>query len=147
MTHALGGPELLLRSCGLRVTRPRLAVAAVLVHARDRGEHLTVAEVVERSAEIVGRLSPQTVYACLSALTEAGAVRRVDIPGAAARYEARLDGDDHHHHVCRRCGALHNVSASDPEAPRSDPAVASGVRIDWTEVVYWGLCAACARNA
>ncbi len=82
MTGEPGDPEVLLRSCGLRVTQPRLAVAAVLERARVEEAHLTVAEVVERSREILGRVSPQTVYDCLDAMTACGAVRRVDLPGS-----------------------------------------------------------------
>jgi len=53
MTGEPGDAEVLLRSCGLRVTQPRLAVAAVLERARVEEAHLTVAEVVERSREIL----------------------------------------------------------------------------------------------
>lgn len=145
VTEERGDPEVLLRSCGLRVTQPRLAVAAVLLHARRQEEHLAVAEVVERCREIVGGLSPQTVYDCLLAMTDAGAVRRVDLPGSPGRFEIRLGDDGHHHHVCRRCGAVHNVAPA--TAHRPAPVVPPGTTIDRTEVVYWGVCADCARRA
>ena len=141
-----GNPEVLLRSSGLRVTQPRLAVAAVLVRARSEEEHLTVAEVVERSREILGKVSPQTVYACLEAMTAAGALRRVDLPGSPARFEARV-GDGHHHHVCQQCGAVHNVAVAVPGSHDAAPDVPTGTRIDRTEVVYWGICADCAGRA
>jgi Fe2+ or Zn2+ uptake regulation protein len=141
----LGDPETLLRSRGLRVTQPRLAVVAVLERARRAEEHLTVAEVLERTREIVGRMSPQTVYDCLLAMTDAGVVRRVDLPGSPARFETQV-GDGHQHHVCQHCGAVHNVAAAaGPEGYRPD--VPPGTSIDHTDVVYWGLCAACARRA
>ncbi|MDZ5621415.1 Fur family transcriptional regulator [Nocardioides bizhenqiangii] len=130
----------------MRVTQPRLAVAAVLERARAEEEHLTVAEVVERSREIVGRLSPQTVYDCLLAMTAAGAVRRVDLPGSPARFESRV-GDGHHHHVCQRCGTVHNVACAVPAPDCLEPDVPPGTTIDNTEVVYWGVCADCARTA
>jgi Fur family ferric uptake transcriptional regulator len=129
----------------MRVTQPRLAVAAVLERARTEEEHLTVAEVVERSREIVDRLSPQTVYDCLLAMTDAGAVRRLDLPGSPARFEARV-GDGHHHHVCQRCGTVHNITCAGA-ADCLEPDVPPGTTIDLTEVVYWGTCADCARRA
>lgn len=119
---------------------------AVLEHARTESEHLTVAEVVERCREILGSVSPQTVYDCVLAMTDAGLVRRVDFPGSPARFETRV-GDGHHHHVCRRCGAVHNVSRAAPAAHRLAPDVPPGTTIDRTEVVYWGVCAACAASA
>jgi Fur family transcriptional regulator, stress-responsive regulator len=141
-----GEPEVVLRSYGLRVTQPRLAVAAVLARARNEEEHLTVAEVVERCREIHAKVSPQTVYDCLEVMTAAGAVRRVDLPGSPARFEARV-GDGHHHHVCQRCGAVHNIAVARPGPHDVAPDVPTGTRIDRTEVVYWGTCADCAGRA
>jgi Fe2+ or Zn2+ uptake regulation protein len=144
MTGEPGDPEVLLRSCGLRVTQPRLAVAAVLERARVEEAHLTVAEVVERSREILGRVSPQTVYDCLDAMTACGAVRRVDLPGSPARFETRVD--DHHHLVCQQCGAVHNVDCATPDARCLCPDVGPDATIHRTEVVYWGLCIDCTKR-
>lgn len=141
----LGDLEALLRSAGLRVTQPRLAVVAVLERARHEGGHLTVAEVAERSREILGRVSPQTVYDCLEAMTEAGIVRRVDLPGSPARFETRV-GDSHHHRVCDRCGAVSNVDCAGAEDPCRDHAEGGGFRVLGAEVVFHGLCATCATS-
>ena len=141
----LGDLEALLRAGGLRVTQPRLAVLAVLEGARSTHEHLTVAEVVERSREILGKVSPQTVYDCLLAMTDAGVVRRVDLAGSPARFETAA-GDGHDHHVCEDCGAVHNVARVGPGPRDARPPVPSGARIDRTEIVYWGVCAECARR-
>jgi Fur family ferric uptake transcriptional regulator len=141
----LGDPETLLRSRGLRVTQPRLAVVAVLESARREGEHLTAAEVVERTREILGRVSPQTVYDCLQAMTGAGVVGRVDLPRSPTRFEIRVDG--HHHHVCPRCGTLRNVRGATAGPQDFRPDLPAGTEIDRVEVFFWGLCAACARRA
>ena len=50
-------------------------------------------------------VSHQAVYDVLRALTDAGLVRRFQPAGSVARYEARV-GDNHHHVVCRSCGAI-----------------------------------------
>ncbi|WP_246159506.1 Fur family transcriptional regulator [Nocardioides antri] len=128
------------------MTQPRLAVTAVLERARAEDEHLTVAEVVERSREILGRVSPQTVYDCLLAMSDAGVVRRVDLPGSPARFETRV-GDGHQHHVCRSCGAVQNVTGVVPAPDRPGPDLPPGTTVDRAEVVYWGVCAACAKGA
>jgi len=141
-----GDVEVLLRAHGLRVTRPRLAVAAVLEHARTEEEHLTVAEVVERCREILVSVSPQTVYDCLLAMTDAGLVRRVDLPGSPGRFETRA-GDGHDHHVCRECGAVRNIPRTIPGNHRPGIDMPPGTTIDRTEVVHWGVCARCARRA
>lgn len=146
MVRHLGDPEALLRSHGLRVTRPRLAVIAVLLRARAEEAHLTVAEVAELSREILGRVSPQTVYDCLEAMTVAGLVDRVDIPGSPALFEVRTGGT-HQHLVCRHCGAVRNVPDAAAALPDPRPELAPGSPVDHIDIVYWGDCAACAGHA
>ena len=53
----------------------------------------------------VGTISTQAVYDVLGALTRADLARRIEPAGSPARYEARV-GDNHHHAVCRACGAI-----------------------------------------
>ena len=132
------GPELL-REAGLRVTQPRLAVLAAL-HAHP---HADTAEVIDAVRAQVPDVSHQAVYDCLSALTGAGLVRRIQPTGHAARYERRI-GDNHHHVVCRGCGAIADVDCSVGHAPCLVASDDHGFAIDEAEVVYWGTCPACA---
>jgi Fur family ferric uptake transcriptional regulator len=60
-----------------------------------------------------------------------------------ARYEARV-GDNHHHLVCRFCGAIVDVDCAVGSAPCMTAADPHGYAIDETEVVYRGLCPGCA---
>lgn len=145
----MADPESRLRGAGLRVTPQRLAVLAVLDRAGRENAHLLVAEVIERSREILGRVSPQTVYACLEALVEGGLARRVALPGSAARFES-WTGAGHEHLACRRCARLVNVVAMEPadtgERPAHGPAPSDerrGFRIDYTDVMHVGLCERC----
>ena len=132
------GPELL-REAGLRVTQPRLAVLAAL-HAHP---HADTAEVIDAVRTQVPDVSHQAVYDCLSALTGAGLLRRIQPTGHAARYERRI-GDNHHHVVCRGCGAIADVDCSVGHAPCLVASDDHGFAIDEAEVVYWGTCPACA---
>lgn len=128
----------LLRSKGLRVTRPRLAVLDVLAE----GGHLEVDEIVRRVRTRLDSVSTQAVYDVLGALSRAGLSRRIEPAGSPARYEARA-GDNHHHVVCRGCGEIADVDCARGGAPCLDPAVAHGFDIDEAEVTFWGLCPAC----
>jgi Fur family ferric uptake transcriptional regulator len=130
--------ELALRGADLRVTRPRLAVMAALVR-HPHAETNTIIELVRRRHADV---SHQAVYDVLAALTSAGLVRRIQPLGSVARYEARV-GDNHHHVVCRRCGAVADVDCAVGETPCLDPLVDHGYLIDEAEVIYWGVCPAC----
>jgi Fur family ferric uptake transcriptional regulator len=130
--------EQLLRDARLRVTRPRLAV----LEAVGRRPHLDTESVIAAVREDVGMVSHQAVYDVLRALTDAGLLRRIQPTGSVARYEARV-GDNHHHVVCRGCGAIADVDCATGEAPCLTASDDHGFSIDEAEVVYWGTCPTC----
>ncbi|SCL36557.1 Fur family transcriptional regulator, ferric uptake regulator [Micromonospora pallida] len=130
--------EELLRSRGLRVTRPRLAVLDVLA----AGGHLEVEEIARRVRERLDSVSTQAVYDVLGALSRAGLSRRIEPAGSPARFEARA-GDNHHHVVCRGCGDIADIDCAVGSAPCLDPNIAHGFEVDEAEVTFWGLCPTC----
>jgi Fe2+ or Zn2+ uptake regulation protein len=132
--------EARLRAVPLRVTKPRLAVLAAL-HDHPHIDTDTVTALVR--AELT--VSHQTVYDVLRALTDAGLVRRIEPAGATARYETRV-GDNHHHLVCRTCGAIADVACAVGHAPCLTASDDHGFVIDEAEVVYWGVCSDCATT-
>ncbi|MRK03075.1 MULTISPECIES: Fur family transcriptional regulator [Aeromicrobium] len=134
--------ERTLREASLRVTRPRVAVLAA-VHEHPHADTDSIIEAVRASS---GEVSHQAVYDVLRALTAAGLVRRIQPAGATARYESRI-GDNHHHIVCRSCGAITDVDCAIGEAPCLAPSDHHGFVIDEAEVVFWGTCPDCAAVA
>ena len=128
-----------LREGALRVTRPRLAVLTA-VHERPHADTDAIISAVRTELATV---SHQAVYDVLRALTDAGLVRRIQPAGSVARYEARV-GDNHHHAVCRSCGAIADVDCSAGETPCLTASADNGYAIDAAEVVYWGHCPTCA---
>ena len=127
-----------LRDAGLRVTGPRLAVLSVVM----AGKHMT-AEQVEVGAQGARRHD-----------LHAGRLRRArradprwlppqDRTGRQpARYETRVD-DNHHHLVCRSCGAISDVDCVIGDPPCVTPTDAGGFLVDEAEVTFWGLCPDC----
>jgi Fur family transcriptional regulator, stress-responsive regulator len=130
--------ERMLRGAALRVTRPRVAVLSA-VHDYPHTDTDSIIRVVR---EDLGEVSHQAVYDVLRALTVAGLVRRIQPPGSVARYEARV-GDNHHHVVCRLCGAIADVDCAVGDTPCLTASDGHGFAIDEAEVVYWGLCPVC----
>ncbi|MTD56893.1 Fur family transcriptional regulator [Amycolatopsis pithecellobii] len=130
--------ERMLRGAALRVTRPRLAVLSA-VHRHPHADTGSLIEVVRAD---LGEVSHQAVYDVLNALTSAGLVRRIEPTGSVARYEARV-GDNHHHVVCRSCGAIEDVDCAIGEKPCLTASDDHGFVIDEAEIIYWGLCPAC----
>jgi Fur family ferric uptake transcriptional regulator len=133
--------EHLLRQAALRVTRPRLAVLAA-VHEHPHADTDSIIGAVRAN---LGAVSHQAVYDVLRALTAAGLVRCIQPKGAVARYEARV-GDNHHHAVCRSCGAITDVDCVVGYAPCLT-ADGSAYEIEEAEVIFWGRCPACVSTA
>jgi Fur family transcriptional regulator, stress-responsive regulator len=127
-----------LRSAGLRVTAPRLAVLAAV---RD-GDHLAVEDIALAARGRIGSISTQATYDVLGALVRVGLVRRIEPAGSPARFETRV-ADNHHHIICRRCGVAVDVDCVVGAAPCLQPADPAGFVIDEAEVVFWGICASC----
>jgi Fur family ferric uptake transcriptional regulator len=130
--------EDLLRGAELRVTRQRVAVLTA-VHQSPHADTYSIIGAVR--AEL-GDVSTQAVYDVLNALTDAALLRRIEPASSVARYEARI-GDNHHHVVCRSCGAIADVDCAVGEARCLTASDAHGYSIDEAEVVYWGLCPSC----
>ncbi len=128
-----------IRDAGLRVTRQRSAVlAAVIAHS-----HADTNEIIDAARRTLPDLSHQAVYDALHTLTGAGLLRCIEPAGSAARYETRT-GDNHHHLICRSCGAIVDVDCAVGPAPCLVPDQDHGFVIDEAEVVYWGRCPSCA---
>ena len=136
-----GWPEKL-RRAGLRVTAPRLAVLAVVA---GEGQHKEAEVIAAAARRRLGALSTQAVYDNLHTLVEAGLVRRIQPAGHPALYEARV-GDNHHHIVCRQCGATADVDCAVGEAPCLEPSANHGFVVQEAEVIFWGLCPQCQQE-
>jgi Fe2+ or Zn2+ uptake regulation protein len=127
-----------LRAKGLRVTSVRVAVLEAVRQRPHEGVDKIMATVAAR----LGSVSKQAVYDALEALVGALIVRRIEPAGRPALYEARV-GDNHHHIVCRSCGAVDDVDCAVGGAPCLEPSQTHGFVVDEAEVTYWGLCPDC----
>ncbi len=130
--------EEVLRGADLRVTRPRMAVLTAVYEQ----PHADTGSIVEAARAELGEVSTQAVYDVLQALTDAHLVRRIQPLGSVARYESRV-GDNHHHVVCRSCGAIADVDCAAGETPCLTASEDHGFAIDEAEVIYWGRCPDC----
>jgi Fur family ferric uptake transcriptional regulator len=127
-----------LRAAGLRATAPRVAVLAEVA----AGRHLTVEQIGTAARRRLGAISTQAVYDALGALSGMGLVRQIEPAGSPTRYETRV-GDNHHHVVCRSCGAIADIDCAIGDQPCLSPSDAEGFVIDEAEVTFWGTCPSC----
>lgn len=130
-----------LRRASLRVTKPRVAV----VEAVERFPHADTESIIAAVREDIPEVSHQAVYDSLRVLTDLGVLRRIQPAGSVARYETRV-GDNHHHLVCRSCGAVVDVDCAVGQAPCLTASQTHGYRLDEAELIYWGTCPTCAQN-
>jgi Fe2+ or Zn2+ uptake regulation protein len=128
-----------LRERGQRVTPQRLMVARVM---SDLDRHVTAEIVFDEVSRRMPGVSLPTVYATLDLLEGVGLVDRVTTERGAVIYDPRTD--EHHHLVCRVCGAIADVEAPIEAEALLAAARSAGFAPDHAQVVVRGLCAACA---
>jgi len=132
------GFEQLLRQRGVHVTAQRLAI----MRALSERPHATADDLADDVRGVIGTISRQAVYDSLGVLVDKQLIRRIQPAGSSARYEDRV-GDNHHHLICRRCGAMVDVDCAVGYTPCLTAHDDHGYDIDEAEVIYWGVCPAC----
>ena len=92
-----------LRGAGLRPTRQRLALAALLVgDGQDR--HVTAESLYDAARQAGAGVSLATVYNTLRAFSDAGLIKEVTVDGSKSYFDTRTD--DHPHFYWEDTGAL-----------------------------------------
>jgi Fe2+ or Zn2+ uptake regulation protein len=127
-----------LRARGQRVTSQRLVINRML---RARAQHVTAEDVLAAVSRTLPGTSLPTVYATLELFEQLGLVRRVNAGGGAVLFDSRTT--DHHHVVCRSCGAIADLDAAVELTPVLDAARHAGFAPGRTTLVVDGLCARC----
>jgi Fur family iron response transcriptional regulator len=120
----------LLREAGLRPTRQRLALGALLFEGPDR--HVT-AELLHAEATSAGqRVSLATVYNTLHQFKRAGLLRELAIDGSRAYFDTNVS--NHNHFFVEGVGTLHDIPG---DAIRVDglPQPPEGMAISHIDVV------------
>ena len=131
--------EQMVRSIGgARVTRPRVAVLALLLSARRALTHHEVEQQVNRAF----RIDRVTIYRVLEWLTACGLAHRVPGDDRVWRFNAgeQRHAPRHAHFKCNDCGEV--ICLDSVAAPRGI-ALPSGYRSQEIELTVKGLCADC----
>ena len=119
-----------LRSAGLRVTRPRLALLRLVSDAGHR--HITVENLHEEAIAAAIPVSLATVYNILHQFTAAGLLRKVLIAPGRLYFDTNVD--EHHHFLCESTGMLQDIPEKDI-AVLGIPAPPVGTAISRVEVI------------
>lgn len=116
---------------GLRPTRQRLALAALLVgDGQDR--HVTAEGLYDAAAGAGSRVSLATVYNTLRAFCEAGLLHEIVVDGSRSYFDTRLD--DHPHFYWEDSHRLSDAP-SDGVVISQLPPVPEGMEVARVDVV------------
>jgi Fur family transcriptional regulator, ferric uptake regulator len=124
-----------LRERGYRMTPQRLAILQALHH----GGHLSPAQIYERVHKT--GMTEATVYRTLEFLAGNHVVHPTQVGGGHLAYE--LAGHDHHHLVCRVCGAQMDLEPDSFKEAISRIALQTGYQVDAGHLTFFGLCPEC----
>jgi Fur family transcriptional regulator, ferric uptake regulator len=95
-----------LKSAGLRITQPRLAI----LDALSKRSHPAAIEQIHEDVG-AGQCDLVTVYRCMAAFEEIGLVRRAFFHNGTALYEINLGQPVRYHVVCRNSDAVEELDA------------------------------------
>ncbi len=129
-----------LRAARLRVTRRRVTILDALTAL---GGHRTADEIAAAPAAAGSPLPRASLYHALAAMADASILLVADAGPGTARFE--IAGEWHHHLVCRSCGSISDVPCAAGVRPCLE-ANLPGAVIDEAQVVFRGLCPACAAG-
>ena len=119
-----------LRKAGLRPTRQRLALAALLFGRGDR--HVT-AEALHEEVVCTGvRVSLATVYNTMHQFTRSGLLREVMVDGTRTYFDTNTG--DHHHFYCEEDGSLMDIDGA-AIAVAGVPVPPHGAKVDRVDVI------------
>lgn len=130
-----------LKTAGLRVTGPRLAILEALEVSRS---HPTAEMVYEELSPRHPSMSLSTVYATFDVLLGAGLIRRV----ASHAGKLRVDGttQDHDHAICRACGEVFDVARDVIDRPRVPEELPQDLKVVHLHLEYEVLCRTCSEK-
>ena len=133
LTHAF-------RTRGLKLT-PQRQLLFKLLH--ENTTHPTADSLFAVATDQMPGISLRTVYQTLNDLTEMGELQSFDFDGSATRFDPNIDA--HHHVVCRICAQVADVYVGGTADLRLDGL--EGFVVDRSDIVFHGVCAACAVSA
>jgi Fur family iron response transcriptional regulator len=120
-----------LADAGLRPTRQRLALAALLV-GDGRNRHVTAESLFDLCCGTDEKVSLATVYNTLRTFCDAGLMREVTVDGSKSYFDTRVD--DHPHFFWEDTATLTDAPAEELEIHRL-PNAPEGAEIAKVDVV------------
>lgn len=106
--------------------------------------HPTAAEVYETVHRDDPHISLGTVYRNLNQLTEAGRIKKLQLPDGSNRFDGTTA--PHSHVVCARCGRVFDTVLPVERMLMPMLETAPDFRVTGFELILYGVCAECQRR-
>jgi Fur family transcriptional regulator, ferric uptake regulator len=129
-------------STGVRATRQRAAISALLENVDDFRSAQELHDELRRRGEGIGLT---TVYRTLQSMAANGLVDTLRTDTGESVYR-RCSNDHHHHLVCRACGSTVEIQGGDVESWAAEMAHAHGFSDVSHTIEIFGICGACAEK-
>jgi Fur family ferric uptake transcriptional regulator len=114
-----------------------------IMQALHEGGHLSPGQIYERIHAL--GMTETTVYRTLEFLSQNGIVHPTQVSGGHLTYE--LAGHDHHHLVCRACGAQVDIEPDLIQEAIAQLEHQTGYQINAGHITFIGLCPECKQKA
>ncbi len=122
----------------LKKTKGRRAVLEIL---EEEASPVDVAHIYTHLQEKKLSLDQATVYRILDTFLQRGVVRRFEFGEGKFRYE--ISGEDHHHLICERCGAIEDISDCGIGTLEKEIQKKKGFLVKHHALEFFGLCQNC----
>lgn len=113
----------------------------VLDAVRELKCHATAEEIYARVSAVYPAISKGTVYRNLNMLAADGQIRKIEMTGAADRFDHI--SESHYHVICIRCGRVFDVDMEPIPFPADRIRDTCGFDFLECDIVFKGVCPAC----
>ncbi|GAB4562604.1 MAG: transcriptional repressor [Anaerolineae bacterium] len=128
---------------GLKLTRPRLAIAQVL---SETSAHLSATEIWEAARRLHPPLGRATAFRTINQLVALALLRPAFLGGSEMRYITVSEGH-HHHIICTQCGTIAELAPCPLEPQELTLPDGASFEITGHLVEFYGICPDCRADA
>ena len=123
------------------INRNTIQCSMVLEAVNKLKCHATAVEVYDEVVRVCPHISRATVYRNLNRLSQSGKIRKIEIPGAADRFDHRCQ--EHYHLLCETCGRVFDVDMDVFEDLYQKIRDTHGFEFTGCDIMFRGICPEC----